>query len=313
MKKTILSLLLLATTAIGISSCGHSTNAQAQQNNNVTRSQAPPQDIDIKDNQIPDFDVNAFAALLKQTSNAAALEQAINTPDNPVNHLHLNDPTGVNIDYVKVDQISGSQMKVYDETPSGKVEIATLDINSNNNSYQVNGSPTYCGSDPSMYSYHSQPGITLGQLMFLSWMMSPHPYYHPGWGYGRGYYGGYHPYRYNPAYRNSYRTSYRTTYRTTYVKNNPAPRQQVRQAAPAQQRATAPAPSPARNVIGNTPQRQFQRNSGRDASGKAASTNAFRNPSSSSRPSPSPSRPSPSRTSPTRSSGGFGGGGRGRR
>ena len=143
MKRTILNVLLLAATAIGIASCGNTSNqASAQNRVTVNQSQPAAQDITIDDAHVPDFDVNAFAGLVTKTADADALTQAINTPDNPINHLHLNDPTGQKIDYVKVDQISNTQMKVYDETQSGKVEIATLNINTQDKSYSVTGSPT---------------------------------------------------------------------------------------------------------------------------------------------------------------------------
>ena len=137
MKRTILNVLLLAATAIGIASCGNTSNqASAQNRVTVNQSQPQAQDIAIDDAHVPDFDVNAFAGLLTKTADATALEQAINMPNNAANHLHQNDPNGnpPKIDYLKVDQVSNSQMVVYDETPNGKVTIATLNINSQNNS-----------------------------------------------------------------------------------------------------------------------------------------------------------------------------------
>ena len=310
MKKTILNVLLLAATAIGIASCGNTSN-QASAQNRVTVNQSQPQDITIDDAHVPDFDVNAFAGLLTKTANAVALEQAINTPDNAINHLHQNDPTGnpPKIDYLKVDQVSNSQMVVYDETPNGKVTVATLNINTQNNSYSVAGSPTYCGSDPSMYSYQSQPGLTFGQLLFLSWMIAPHPFYHPYWGYGHGYYRGYHSYGYNPGYRNSYRTSYRTTYRTTYNTTHPnsGNRSTTRTNTPTQQRANTPQ-TPARTSATNpnNTQRQFRANEGNRFKSGGSNANGFRNTPTPTRSAPSHS--SPSRTSSSPSRGGFGGG-----
>ena len=319
MKRTILNVLLLAATAIGIASCGNTSNqASAQNRVTVNQSQPQAQDIAIDDAHVPDFDVNAFAGLLTKTADATALEQAINTPDNAINHLHQNDPNGnpPKIDYLKVDQVSNSQMVVYDETPNGKVTVATLNINTQNNSYSVAGSPTYCGSDPSMYSYQSQPGLSFGQLLFLSWMITPHPYgfYHPHWGYGYGYYRGYHSYGYNPGYRNSYRTSYRTTYRTTYNATHPSGNRSTLRTNTPQQRVNTPqqraTQTPARASATNptNTQRQFRANESNRFKSTGSNVSGFRS-------TPTPARQStPTRSAPTRSSsssssrGGFGGG-----
>jgi hypothetical protein len=299
MRKQIVYLALLAVSAIGFNSCGNST---AQ--NRVVVTHAPqqpvataPQNVSVQSNDVPGFDVNGFANLLKTTTNPDALTQAINQPGNSINNLDL-DNDG-NIDYLKVDQTGGNTLAVFDETPSGKTQIATLTVNTQNNSYVINGSPDYCGNT---YIYQSQPGLTFGQYMFLSWMLRPHPYYHPYWGYHRGYYRGY------GAYRSHYRTSYnpgymrtRTTTTRTVVRNpSYSGSSQVRQ-SPTQVRPSAPAPAPQRTSISNPTQsqRSFSTGGANNFRARGSNTSGFGGSRAAS--------PSPSRSSSSSSSRSFGG------
>jgi hypothetical protein len=288
MRKQIVYLALLAS-AIGFGSCGNST---AQ--NRVVVTHAAPQNVSVQSNDVPGFDVNAFANLLKTTTNPDALTQAINQPGNSVNNLDL-DNDG-NIDYLKIDQINDNSLGVFDETPSGKISIATLTVNTQNNSYVINGSPDYCGNT---YIYRSQPGLTFGQYMFLSWMLRPHPYYHPYWGYHTGYYRGYGAYRshYRTPYNSGYMRTRTTTTRTTV--RNPSSNSQVRQST-SRPRAAAPATAPQRSSLSNPTrsQRSFSTGGSSNFRNRGSNTSGF----SGSRAS-SPSRSySPSRSSTPRSS-----------
>jgi len=281
MRKQIIYLALFAASAISLLSCGSNTsNAQ----NYVTVQHAPQasQNVNVQSNDIPGFDVNGFANLLKSTTNPDALTQAMNQPGNSINNLDL-DNDG-QIDYLKVDQVGNNSLGVFDETPNGKVTVATLTVNTQNNSYAINGSPDYCGNN---YMYQSQPGLSLGQYMFLAWMLHPHPYYHPYWGYHRGYYGGYRGYRshYSRPYNSSYMRERRTytTRTTTTVRNSPT--SSVRQtSAPVQQR----------NSISNPvrSQRSFNSNEGNRFRSSGGNSSGFRSTPSSSTRSSSGSRSS---------------------
>ena len=215
--KSLKLFLIAAFASLSLHSCSDTT---AQ--NRVTVSHPQPQDINVQSNDIPGFNVNRFADLLKTTSSPDALTQAINAKGNDINNLDL-DEDG-QIDYLKVDQVDNTTLAVYDETNNDKVEVCKLTVNTQNNSYSVVGSPQYCGNT---YVYNSQPGITLGQFLFLHWMLTPHPYYHPYWGYHRGYYVGYHPYytHYSRPYTRTYsrtRTITRTVPSTrTTVRSTP--------------------------------------------------------------------------------------------
>ena len=278
-----LKLFLIATAIVtGLYSCGSST---AQ--NRVSVHHPKPQDIDVQSNDIPGFNVNRFADLLKTTSSPEALTQAINANGNDINNLDL-DEDG-QIDYLKVDQVNGNTLAVYDETNNDKIEVCKLTVNTQNNSYSVVGSPDYCGNT---YVYNSSPGLTFGQYMFLSWMLAPHSYYHPYWGYHRGYYGGYHP------YYSHYRSPYTRTYSRTRTVTRTVPvRSTTTRSTPTQvsRNASSVRSTPQRTSVSNPvrSQREFSRGEGNRYRSSGATGSGFRSsPSSSSSRSSGSSRSS---------------------
>jgi len=259
MKKIILS--ALSGILLLVWSCNNTpTNAQ----NNVSVSYNSPQDVNVQANDIPGFDVNSFANLLKKTTNPDVLTQAINDPQNNINNLDL-DNDG-NIDYLKVDQTDNTSLGVYDELPTGKVQVATLTVNTTNNSYAITGAPAYCGSN---YVYNSPTGLTFGDYMFLHWLMTPRPYYHPYWGYGRGYYSGYHGYhsRYGRPYNSSY---VRTTTTRTYTRPSSSSYSKPSYSTPARTSVSMPSSS----------QRSFSSGEGSRFRSSGGSSNGFRSSSS---------------------------------
>ena len=277
MKKILLSIFLLS---LMISSCGDSTNAQ----NNVYVQHQQPQNVNVQSNDLPGFDVNGFANLLKSTTNPDALTQALNQPNNNINNLDLDGDN--NIDYLKVDQVDNNTLGIYDETQNGKVQVATLNINTQNNSYAINGTPDYCGNN---YSYQSPSGLSFGQIMFLSWMMRPHAYYHPYWGYHSGYYGGYH------GYHSHYAHPYTRTYIRTRTVNRPSYNNSTRTTT---SRPSYTAPTPQRNSLSNptSSQKAFSSGESNRFKNSGSNTSGF-----------SSSRSSSSRSSFGGSRGGFGG------
>jgi hypothetical protein len=269
--KTLKLFLIVAIASIFLYSCGDTT---AQ--NRVTVSQPKPQDINVQSNDIPGFNVNRFADLLKTTSSPDALTQAINANGNDINNLDL-DEDG-QIDYLKVDQVNNTNtLAVYDETSNDKVEICKLTVNTQNNSYSVVGSPQYCGNT---HVYQSSPGLTFGQYMFLSWMLTPHPYYHPYWGYHRGYYGGYRPY-----YSHYSRPYTRTYSRTRTVSRSVPTSVRTSRSTPTQVRSSSSVRStPQRTSVSNPvrSQREFSRGEGNRYRSSGATGSGFRSSSSSS-------------------------------
>ena len=258
--KKILTLALLGA-SLFFASCGD-TPSNAQNNVTVSYNSTPQQNVNVQANDIPGFNVNAFAQLLKSTTNPDALTQAINSQGNNINNLDL-DNDG-NIDYLKVDQISNNSLGVYDELPTGKVQVATLTVNTQNNSYVINGTPDYCGPT---YVYQSQPGLSFGQYMFLAWMLRPHAYYHPYWGYHSGYYRGYGYYHshYSRPYSSSYIIERRTITRTNRI-------------TPSATSSYRPAQTPSRTSVSNatSSQRSFNSGEGNRFRSSGASSNGFR-------------------------------------
>jgi len=180
MKKIIffLSIIFLA------ASCNSGSRNDNQGNN-----------VSIQATTLPDFNVNNFAELVKKTKNPTDIETAINAPDNDINNLDL-DKNG-KVDFLKVVE-SQNQIQVLDDVDDkNSVTVATLTITKNNDmaDMQIQGNPSYCGPD---YRYHSS--FSLGEVLLLSYLLTPHRYYVPMYHYG-----------YYPSYYRSYST---TTYRT---------------------------------------------------------------------------------------------------
>jgi len=170
-------------------SCG--SNPEQPQGNNVS----------IQANALPGFNVNNFANLVKKTSNPTQIESAINAPDNDINNLDL-DKDG-KVDFLKVVETQNKLQVVDDVNNTDSVTVATLNITPNQTNdradMQIQGNPSYCGQD---YYYHSSFG--LGDMLLLSYLLSPHRYYYPMYHYG-----------YYPSYYHSYSTtSYRTVTHT---------------------------------------------------------------------------------------------------
>lgn len=189
-------ILFLLSVPIILVSCGGNNNQIPDQGNNVS----------IQTNALPGFNVNNFANLVKKTNNPSQIESAINAPDNDINNLDL-DKDG-KVDFLKVVESPNKIQVVDDVNNTDSVTVATLNITPNQTNdradMQIQGNPTYCGPD---YSYHSSFGI--GELLLLSYMLRPHPYYYPMYHYG-----------YYPSYYHSYST---TTYRTVTHTYNSSP------------------------------------------------------------------------------------------
>lgn len=190
MKLKLLSLALM----IGLASCGSS---QQQSQNNVSVSSNS--DINVQASDVPGFDVNNFAALLKTEKNPQALEQKINTSNNNINNLDLNGDG--NIDYVKVVEAGANTLQVVDDTSAtGSVTIATLSVTPSTNTMTIQGNQDYCGNN-----YHYTSVYSPTDWLLMAYLLHPHPFYRPMWHYGYypGYYGGGYHTRYSHSYSRS--------------------------------------------------------------------------------------------------------------
>lgn len=209
MKKIFSSIVLV----MALMSC----HSSGQNNVTVVPSQSytqnVPSNIQVQTNNIPGFNVQSFANLVRTTSNPQVLEQQINDPNSGINTLDL-DNDG-NVDYLKVVE-SANQLVVIDETRTNQVTIATLTITPSGD-VNVNGVPTYCGQN---YYYHNHYSLT--DAILLSYLLRPHPYYIPRYHYG--YYPSYY-HRTSVVYTRTRiisSPSYRNTYRTTTSYSRPS-------------------------------------------------------------------------------------------
>lgn len=132
--------------ALFATSCGNSPQ------NTVYVTRNTPQTVSVQSNNVPGFDIEQFAYLLKSTANPDLLTQAINTPGNGINMLDLDNDGSV--DYLRVDQIDENTLVVVNETGDGvdsRITICTLLMN--NDSYRINGT-SYCSAPYYQSPYH---------------------------------------------------------------------------------------------------------------------------------------------------------------
>lgn len=151
--------------------------------------------VTVQSNDVPGFNVQNFATLVKKTSDAASIEKAINEPNNNVNGLDLNKDG--NTDFLSVAE-TAQGIQVVDNDINPAVTVATLNVKPGANqqaNMSIQGNQQYCGPD---YSYQSN--FTLTDFLLLNYMLRPHVYYYPHYAYG-----------YHPGYYHSYSVS---TYRT---------------------------------------------------------------------------------------------------
>ena len=260
--RKIFSLVMLV---LVLASC----NTTGQNNVVVTSSQSTNNNIQVSAENIPGFNVPAFANLVKTTANPQVLEQQINDVSSGLNTLDL-DKDG-NVDYLKVVERQ-NQLVVIDEIPNNQITIATLNITPNGD-VNVSGVPTYCGQN---YNYHNHYSLT--DAILLSYLLRPHPYYIPRYHYG-----------YYPSYYHR-RT---VVYSRTRIISSPSYRSSVRTTTSYSRPTTSysrPA-TPTRTSISNptTSQRSFTprsstpvRSGGFGSSSSSSSRSSFSSPSSSS-------------------------------
>jgi hypothetical protein len=156
--------------AIAISIVALGCSNQPQQNN-----------VTIENNTTSGFDVNKLGQFVKNSTDPATLEKAINNPSNQINNLDL-DKDG-NIDYLKVTEPGKNELAVVDDISNNEsVTVATIKVNpvdNNQADLNIQGNPNYVGDN---YYYHSHFSFT--DFLLLSYLMRPHPYYVPMYHYG---------------------------------------------------------------------------------------------------------------------------------
>jgi hypothetical protein len=199
------NILLLASSVLtlGLYSCGGSSDRQyPQQQNRVTVSPMS-NNVNIEaDAGNTAFDVNALSGIVQKSTDPKTLEQQINDPATNINNLDL-DKDG-KVDFLTVTETGANQLQINDAAVNPSVVVAKLNITPDNSSQtasmQIDGTPAYCGPN---YSYY-QPHISFGTMLFMAYLLRPHPYYMPMYGYGH-----------YPGYYSSRRTIVRNVYHPT--------------------------------------------------------------------------------------------------
>ncbi len=194
--------VLFSALLIGITSCGNNNSRYPQEQNHVTVSPMS-NNVNIsadKDNAA--FDVNKLSEIVQKSTDPKVLEEKVNDPATNINNLDL-DKDG-KVDFLTVTEPGQNQIVISDASVNPAVTVATLTITPNQQaqtaSMQIQGDPAYCGS----YNTYYRPSISFGEILFLSYLLAPHPFYHPYYGYGR-----------YPSYYSSRRTVVRTVYQPT--------------------------------------------------------------------------------------------------
>ena len=161
-------------------------------------------------NNTPGFNVTNFAQLLKTTKDPQSLEQSINSTNNNINNLDLNNDSQV--DYLKVVEQQNGTIQVVDEySNTQSTVVATLTVNQQAQTMNVSGNQAYCG-DNYMYQSH----FSAGDYLLMAYLFRPHPYYVPVYHYG--YYPSY--YHRSAVVRRTYTTSNRTSINRSNIITN---------------------------------------------------------------------------------------------
>ena len=197
-----LQAILLSAFLVGITSCGNSDSRYPQEHNNVNVTPMSNNVSIAADKDNAAFDVNKLSEIVQKSTDPKVLEEKVNDPSTNINNLDL-DKDG-KVDFLTVTEPGQNQIVISDASVNPAVTVATMTITPNQQaqtaSMQIQGDPAYCGS----YNNYYRPSISFGEILFLSYLMAPHPFYHPYYGYGR-----------YPSYYSSRRTVVRTVYQPT--------------------------------------------------------------------------------------------------
>jgi len=215
MKKLFITLVA----AIALTSC-KDNNQNYNQGQVVVNDYQPsqvsvtPEVANLGDN----LNLQALGELVKNSTSAQDIEDKLNNTGS-INNLDLNNDGQV--DYIKVTEYGDGNSKGFSFTidlPNNETqEIATIEVQRGDGGAQMNiqGNQQLYGNQGYYQSHYS-----LGDLMIMHYLFSPHrPYYSP---YRYGYYPSYyHSYRSRPY--SSYRNSVTRTTKTTTITRTTRP------------------------------------------------------------------------------------------
>ncbi len=153
----------------------------------------------------------AVGELLRQAKDGAEFERLLNSPNNGVNNLDLNEDGQV--DYISVTEYGDSRVKGFSLTtepaPGETQEVATIEVEKAGDqaNVQIQGNERLYG--PNHY-HHSSFGLM--DFLILSWLFQPRPLFASPFGYNN-YPGGYRPYSTQPydSYQRDMRSATRSS------------------------------------------------------------------------------------------------------
>lgn len=153
----------------------------------------------------------AVGELLKKAKDGAEFEKLLNSPNNGVNNLDLNEDGQV--DYISVTEYGDSRVKGFSLTtepaPGETQEVATIEVEKAGDqaNVQIQGNERLYGQN---HYHHSSFGLM--DFVILSWLFQPRPLFASPYGYNN-YPGGYRPYSTQPY--QSYQRDMRSTTRNS--------------------------------------------------------------------------------------------------
>lgn len=153
----------------------------------------------------------AVGELLRQAKDGAEFERLLNSPNNGVNNLDLNEDGQV--DYISVTEYGDNRVKGFSLTtepaPGETQEVATIEVEKAGDqaNVQIHGNERLYGQN---HYHHSSFGLM--DFLILSWLFQPRPLFASPYGFGN-YPGDYRPTSTQPyqSYQRDIRTATRNS------------------------------------------------------------------------------------------------------
>ncbi len=163
------------------------------------------------------LDLKAVGELLRNAKDGAEFEKLLNSRNNGVNNLDLNEDGQV--DYIAVTEYGDGTVKGFSLTtepaPGEVQEVATIEVEKSNDqaNVQIHGNEQIYGRN---HYHHSSFGLM--DFVILSWLFQPRPLFASPYGYNN-YPGGFRPYATQPS-DNYQRNMRNTTRNSAYSSSN---------------------------------------------------------------------------------------------
>jgi hypothetical protein len=199
------------------------------------------------------LDLKAVGSLLKKADDAETFEKLLNSKEEGVNNLDLNEDGQV--DYISVTEYGADSLKGFSlttEPTKGEVqEIATIEIQKSSDKQaqmQIQGNEQIYGRN---HYYHSHFGFT--DFLIMSYLFRPHGFYASPWSYGH--YPGYYRH-YSPVPHTQYRTNMNRNYGGSTFRSSSTPTMRSKIQSPNAGKTASTIKAPLKNPTAS--QKSFQ-------------------------------------------------------